>query len=165
MKNQSTQQNQRNKAVKTAYFKIVKAAKILLSAVERHDLRCILIRKGKSGENTLNTTLHELVNPIIYLSLECHDKENYSIHFGVEQFKQECEYSIMTAKFVRILYRLTSLEQTTLNIEDCVNTEYVITDCSALYEAIEDSKLKNHALEIVPYKQTVNKRKLMKAVA
>jgi hypothetical protein len=154
-----------NQAVKTAYFKIVKAAKTLLSTIERHELRCTLIRKGQSGENTLNTTIHQLVNPIIYLSLECHDRENYSIHFGIEQFQHECEYSMLTAKFLRIIYKLTSVEQTTVNIDDCVNTAYVITDCSALYEAVEESTLKNHSLEIVPYKQTMSKRKQMKAVA
>jgi len=152
-----------NKSVKEAYLKILKGAKQLLSTTFRHELRCALCRSNKPG--TMVNTIDELVNPIIYLSLECNDGERYSIHFGFEQFKEECEYSIITAKFVRLLYKHTSVEHTTVNIEDCINTEYVITDCSALYEAVEDSHHKKHKLIVIPYKPAAEKRKLMKAVA
>lgn len=152
-----------NEAVKKAYFKILKGSKQLLSSTFRHELRCTLCRSNKPG--TMVTTIDELVNPLFYLSLECNDGERFSIHFGFELFKHECEYSMITSKFVRLLYKLTSIEHTAINIEDCINAEYVITDCSALYEAIEDSNNKQHKLTVVQYKPAAVKRKQMKAVA
>jgi len=152
-----------NEAVKRAYFKILKGSKLLLSTIYQHELRCTLCRSNKPG--TMVNTIDELVNPLLYLSLECNDGERYSIHFGFELFKHECEYSVVTSKFVRLLYKLTSTEHTTINIEDCVNTEYVITDCSALFEAVEDSNNKQHKLTVIQYKPAAIKRKQMKAVA
>jgi len=150
-----------NQAVKEAYFKILKATKNLIASLDRHELRCTLQRSDRS-QLGLMTKVHEIVNPVIYLCLECTDGESLSIHFGFELFSDECEYSHLTSKFIRLLYKLTGVEHTAINIEDCICTEYLITECSSLFEMIEDSEHKNHQFMLIPYKASPSKRKLMR---
>lgn len=148
-----------NAEVLKAYRKIFKEAKALIASVERHELRCILERTG-SAEPKLFAKVNELISPILYLSLEYAGLEQLSIYYGFEQFTGKCDYSDITAKFVRLLYKLTSVEHTMINIEDCVNTEYVIAECSALYDTVEGNN-KHHTLTVIPYKRRA-KRKLRK---
>lgn len=152
-----------NKSVKEAYFKVLKQLKQLLATVERHELRCTLQKEDKS-EVTFCTTVHELFNPLVYLALQCRDGEVFTIHFGAEQLINDLQYSYVTSGFVRILYKLTSSEHTAINIEDCINTEFIITNCSELYEVIED---RNHSYQfrLIKHKRAATKRKQMQAVA
>lgn len=152
-----------NKAVKEAYFKILKQLKQLLATVERHELRCTLQKEDKT-EVIFCTTIHELYNPLVYLSLQCRDGEVFSIHFGAEHLINDLQYSYITSGFIRILYKLTSAEHTAINIEDCINAEYIITNCSEFYEVIED---RNHSYEfrLIKHKPAAMKRKQMQAVA
>jgi hypothetical protein len=152
-----------NKAVKEAYFKLLKFTKQLLATIERHELRCILQREDQAPLVT-GSKVHELVSPLLYLALECQDSERLIIRFGFEQLSEDSEYSHITARFVRLLYTLTALENTATNIESCVNTNYVITNCSELYEHVED-RIKHHTFSLIKYKPAVSRRKQMKAVA
>jgi hypothetical protein len=151
-----------NMEVKAAYFKVLKQTKQLLATIERHELRYTYVRNTKDNKGFI-TTVNELISPLLYLSLEW-SVDNLTISYGFECFNNESEYTAITAKFVRLLYKLTSTEQTTLDIEECIDTEYVNTDCSALYEAIEDSNNKQHSFSLIAYKPTA-KRKQLKAVA
>src|ERR1700712_4757418 len=98
-----------NKAVKEAYFKVLRATKLLIATIFQHELRCTYQRSNRSTVG-FGTTVHELITPLVYLSLECNDSEVLSIHFGIELFNGENEYATITAQFVRLLYKLTSVE-------------------------------------------------------
>lgn len=153
-----------NMAVKTAYFKLLKAATQLIATVEQHELRCTLQREIKS-EISLGSKVHEVISPIIYLSLECNDADRLSIHFGFELFQGDSEYAHITSRFIRMLYKLTAVEQTGINIEDCISTDYVLTSCSELYEVIEDSPFKEHTFKLIKHKVTAAQRKQRLSVA
>ncbi|NOW99173.1 hypothetical protein [Mucilaginibacter sp. SG564] len=151
-------------AVKTAYFKLLKATTKLLATVEQHELRCTLQREIKS-EISFGSKVHEIISPMIYLCLECNYAAKLSIHFGFELFQGDNEYSYITSRFLRMLYKLTAVEHTGINIEDCVNTEYVLTSCSELYEIIEDSSFKEHTFKLIKHKVTIAQRKQRLSVA
>lgn len=152
-----------NKAVKGAYFKLWRGTQQLLTTVERHELRCTLQRQDRSAIS-FGSKVHEVINPLIYLSLECNDGELLSIHFGFEQLVEDQEYSHITSRFVRLLYKLTASENTSINIESCINTDYIITSCSELYEVVED-RMKHHSFSLIKYKPATTRRKQMMAVA
>lgn len=149
-----------NKVVKDTYFKLLKAAIQLIGTVERHELRCSLHRENRSPIG-IGTKVHEMVNPIIYMALEASFLGDLQIHFGFEQFSNECEYSHITSKFLRMLYKLTDVSNTTIDIEGCIFTDYIITDCSALYEAVEDRN-KHHLFKLIPYKPKAKKKEQLR---
>ena len=153
-----------NRTVNTAYFKILKATTRLIATVEQHELRCTLQRPIKS-EISFGTKIHEIVSPMIYLCLECNFEARLTIHFGFELFQGDNEYSNITAKFLRMLYKLTSIEHTGINIEDCINTDNVLTSCSELYEVIEDSPFKEHTFKLIKHKVTAAQRKQRLSIA
>jgi len=152
-----------NKAVKAAYFKLWKLTQQLLATIERHELRCTLQRQDRTAI-AFGSKVHEVINPLIYLSLECNDDELLSIHFGFEQLVEDQEYSHITSRFVRLLYKLTATENTSINIESCINTDYIITSCSELYEVVED-RMKHHTFSLIKHKPAATRRKQMMAVA
>ncbi|GAB3915378.1 hypothetical protein [Mucilaginibacter boryungensis] len=152
-----------NKVVKDAYFKLLKDTKKLLATLERHELRCILEREDRSPMG-FGTKVHEIISPLLYLSLEC-EADELTIHFGFELMNgNDSEYSTITSRFVRMLYSYTAKEQTNINIERCVNTDYVIYDCSVLYETVEE-RMRHHTLKVIPHKPASEKRKAVMAVA
>lgn len=153
-----------NMTVKTAYFKLLKATTKLLATVEQHELRCTLQRQIKS-EISFGSKVHEIISPMIYLCLECNFAARLTIHFGFELFQGDNEYAHITSRFIRMLYKLTSVECTGINIEDCVDTNYVLTSCSELYEVIEDSPFKEHTFKLIKYKVTAAQRKQRLSVA
>ena len=152
-----------NKAVKAAYYKILKGAKNLIATVERHDLRCIIYLIAKPiGANSKEL---QLISPILYLALNTDDDgEHLCIQFGFEQFSDRNFYTDITAKFVRMIYNVTAKANNGINIKDCLYIAAVITDCSELYEAIESSHM-NYPITVIPYKPAAVKRKQMRAVA
>jgi hypothetical protein len=108
---------------------------------------------------------HQLISPVLYLALSTDDDgDRYCIQFGFEQFSERNEYTPLTAKFIRMLHKYTSKEQNEVNIEDCIYSPYLMTTCSDLYEATEDSN-KRYPVKVIPYKPHAVKRKQMKAVA
>jgi hypothetical protein len=151
-----------NEVVKD-YFKLLKLTKQSLATIERHELRYSLIRED-STEIGFCTKVHQMVTPIVYMSLEADALGVLFISFGFEQFDRDCEFSHITSEFIRNLYKLTDASNTAINIERCINTDNVITCCSELYEVIEDRNL-YHNFKLIPYKSTASQRKLIQAVA
>ncbi|WP_374950246.1 hypothetical protein [Mucilaginibacter sp.] len=152
-----------NKAVKAAYYKILRAAQNLLATIERHDLRCTIHLRDKTLLNRLEQ--HQLISPLLYLALYAEeDGERYCIQFGFEQFSNRNEFTLITAKFMRLVHKYTAKENAAVDIESCIYSPHLMNTCSELYEAIEDSKM-NYPVAIIPYKPHAIKRKQMLAVA
>lgn len=153
-----------NKAVKQAYFKLLKQTKQLLATIERHELRYTLQRED-NGPLAPFIIVHELVSPLLYLSLKAEDGVQLTIHWGIEVFDYENDYTDVTGQFVRMLYKLTSAEHTAINIESCISTRYVITNCSELYECLEDARHKLHQFTLIKHRPALQRTKRRLAVA
>lgn len=152
-----------NKVVKAAYYKILKGAKSLIATVERHDLRCTIHLTAKPIGGGAKE--HQLISPILYLALDTDDDgEHLCMRFGFEQFSDRNFFTDITARYLRMIYTITANANNEINIEDCLYTAAVITDCSELYEAIESSHM-NYPVTVIPYKPAAVKRKQMRAVA
>lgn len=151
-----------NKVVKQSYYQILKHAKALLCAIEQEELRFTLVRENK--EAITGSVLHEFVSPLLYLRLEQHTNGYYSIHYGFELLPVFSEYYIVGTAFSRFIYKVTMASATAINIEDALRIDFVILNCSEMYEHIEQLQ-KHHHFQQLPYKQATNKRKQMKAVA
>lgn len=151
-----------NECVRMAYHQILKQAKSMLATIEHEELRYLLEREDKPG-TVVGHVIHEIVNPLIYLRLEEHSDGIYSIHFGIESDRQLGQLADITTRFLRILYKVTTLGAFPVNIENCVRTDWFIHNVSGLYEYLEESE--KYSFKIIPYKVTASKRKQMKAVA
>jgi hypothetical protein len=152
----------RNQAVKAAYFQMLKFTKLLLSAQVEEPLRYSLIREDKKPTK-VGSIIHEFINPLFYLRLECYEGNNYGIHYGIQSQPKFLESELFTTQFVRNIYKVTMASNTTINIEDCIYTDYIIVECSELYEYIEERNKSNHTFEQILYKPNATKRKLNKA--
>ncbi len=152
-----------NKIVKEVYCAIYRNAKQLLATLEREELRYSLEREDKTTPK-VGTIIHEFINPLIYLRLECHPNEVLAIHYGFEQVLAVNQYSKVTSAFVRSIYKLTSKDITTINIENAVRTDWCIKTCSEMYEYIEERN-KHHTFKQIKYKPATVRRKQMQAVA
>ncbi len=152
-----------NTVVKEAYFVILKKAKQLLATIEHEELRFTLERNDKSVPD-FGTIVHEIVNPVLYLRLECHTDSIMAIHFGIEQINQLGQLSEITSKFLRILYERTSKALTSIDIENCVRTDWFINSCSAMYEYIE-LRNKYHSFKQIKFSPTKRKKKQILSVA
>ncbi|RVU02376.1 hypothetical protein EOD41_00090 [Mucilaginibacter limnophilus] len=150
-----------NKIVKQTYFQLVKEAKALLATIEEEPLRYSLIREDKQSFQQ-GTIVHEFLNPLLYLRLECYAENKLGIHFGWELMPTFGEYYHIMNTFVRLVYKLTMADTTAINIEDCIRTDYVINECSAAYEHLEERGLRHHTFVLIPYKAKPIKRKLRK---
>jgi len=146
-----------NEAVQYAYFKILKLAKQQIATIEQEELRYSLTRRN-------DHILHEFLNPLLYLRLECHAHGLYSIHFGIETFKSPNEYSKVTASFIRALYKLTSKDTSEVNIENCIRVDWLLTNCSEVYEHTEEHS-SQHTFELIKHKVTASQRKRLLSVA
>ncbi|RZK26664.1 MAG: hypothetical protein EOO43_02135 [Flavobacterium sp.] len=146
-----------NKAVKDSYMQVLKQAKQMLGTIEQEELRYTLEREDRA--NKVGTIIHEIINPLLYLRLEYHTDNVYAIHFGIEEVNQLGQLSEITTKFIRLLYKLTSCDQTNINIENSVRTDWLINNPSSMYEFIEERGCKHHTFKQLPYKPAV-KRKL-----
>ena len=155
-----------NSLVKLTYFKLLNRTKNLLSTLDNADLRGTLgtLCKHESPKKLqVYTVVHEFVNPVCYLALQCNGGQRLSIHFGFEQVGIEDDYSVVTGPFMRMLYTLTSKEHTPFNIEDCICTDYIFTHCIDLFTSIANAK--SHKFKLLPYKPATARRKQMRAVA
>jgi len=151
-----------NIAVKEAYFAILKQAQKLLSTIEQEELRFTLIRG--SSKSTDGIIVHEFVNPLLYLRLECRSDNLFAIHYGFEQILEDARLHNITALFTRYVYYLTSKTTTQIDIESCVKTDWCINTPSAMYEYI-DEQHKYHSFKLIKYKVTAGQRKRMLSVA
>ncbi|MET3980407.1 hypothetical protein ABIB62_003008 [Mucilaginibacter sp. UYP25] len=152
-----------NGAVKAAYHAILKIAKQLLSTVAHEELRYSLTREDKSA-NEAGSIIHEFLTPMLYIRLDCGFDNVYSIHFGVETFDKPNEFTTLTAKFIRTIYRLTSKELTHTNIEHSVQVDWVIINCSEMYQHIEERN-RHHTFKLITHKVTAKQRKQLLSVA
>jgi hypothetical protein len=150
-----------NAEVRKAYHKILKQAKALIATVEQHELRCSLVQADRS-KPVFMSKVHEFVSPLIYMCLMC-PVDTYEIYFGFELgSSRESDFTELTSKFMRILYKSTSAEHTAINIEGCVSTYNVITECNDLFDYMHERDKSNHDFELIAYKPKPIKRKLMK---
>lgn len=148
-----------NSIVKDVYFTILKKSKLLLSGLERSEYRHTLTRVV----TTEDSILHELLNPILYLRLECHSYGIYKITWGFEQLDltgTANDFSYVTSQFIRLLYKLSAKEVTPINIEASVRTDIVQTLCSEFYDYTEEHS-KNHIYKLIAYRPAASKRKLI----
>jgi hypothetical protein len=151
-----------NIEVKRAFMQILKEAKAMLATIEHEELRYSLVRDEKNI-TPIQRVVYEFVNPLIYLRLECNNENLYVIRYGFEMSNSDGQLSNSPAYFTRAVYRLTAKEATGIDIEKCVSNSWCITDCSALYEYIEDRN-KHHQFSLIKHKPAAVKRN-MKAVA
>lgn len=150
-----------NKIVKQTYIQLLKEAKALLSTIEEEPLRFTLIREDKQAA-TSGTIVNEFVSPLLYLRLAYYDENKLGIHYGWELLPTFGEHYHIMNTFVRLVYKLTMVGATAINIEDCIRTDYVINECSAAYEHLEERGLRHHTFNLIPYKAKLIKRKLRK---
>ena len=150
-----------NAEVQRVYFKVLKEAKALLATIEEEPLRYTLIRE-ENLPIVFNTIVHELVNPLIYLRLASDDETKLGIEFGLEFIPTYGKYYHIGNTFIRMLYKATMANTTSVNIEDSVRTDYIFHECSGAYEQIEERGCRHHSFQLIPFKTKVVKRKLSK---
>jgi len=150
----------KNQAIQAAYFQIIKQAKQLISSLEEEPLRGILERQDEPV-STGGYIVHELINPLIYLRLEAYKDDILGIHYGYEQSDLYTKYYPITSAFIRSVYYYTAKENTTINIEDCVHTDWVITNCAELYEYIGDRNKFHISYTIEFERQVVENSRVM----
>ncbi|MGY3215299.1 hypothetical protein [Mucilaginibacter sp. HD30] len=149
-----------NAEVHRIYFKVLKDAKALLATIEAESLRYSLIRRDKPPIVS-GSIIHEFVSPLLYLRLSFYE-DKLGIHYGWELIPTFGEFYPITRTFIRNLYKATMVSATPINIEDCIRTDYVINECSAAYEHLEERGCRHHSFHLVPYKPKAVKRKLSK---
>jgi hypothetical protein len=153
-----------NVEVTKVYQKLLKQTKQLLATVERHELRYTLNWEDHTPIS-FGSKVHELISPLLYLSLQCRDGELLTIYYGFDQTGDEdSDYSLLKSQFMRLVYKLTATENTVINIESCISVDHIITMCSEIYESIEDNS-KDHTFVLIKHKPTATKRKQTLAVA
>ncbi|WDF54893.1 hypothetical protein [Mucilaginibacter sp. KACC 22063] len=150
----------KNQAIIKSFYAILKAAKELLSSIEDEPLRYTLTRIDKH-KRTRQVILHEVVSPLIYLRIELHETNDYSIHYGYETLPAFAPYFNITSAFIRLVYKLSMKDSTDINIEDAVRADWVIDNCSEAYEYIEERN-KHHRFQLIKHKPKQVKRKLMR---
>jgi hypothetical protein len=151
-----------NAAVTKAYFRVLDYAKDMIATLPAYEPRCSLELEESHNHSDVKT--HQFVSPVFFLDLHW-SLITLQIHFGYEQFDTDSELADFSSEFVRALYKFTSKAYTKVNIEDCVHCNNIITTCSDLFEAIDDSNYKRHTFKEIPFKEKLSKRKAMRAVA
>src|SRR6185437_7294444 len=116
-----------NAIVERVYFTILKKTKTLLANLEQEELRFTLERTNK--DDPAQMVVHEFVSPVLYFRLEYYKSADLVIHFGIEQIIQDESLSILTARFLRLLFRYTSKEVLGKDIERCLRTDWFIYNC------------------------------------
>lgn len=161
----TTQLNQEqstyNKAVIQAYFKMLKGAKELLSTIEEEPLRYSLIREDRDVRSR-KLTLHQFISPLLYLRLDLHANSEMCIHYGYESLPVVSPYYVVTAKFIRMLYKLSMDNGASPNIEKAIRNDWVLTNIGDCYQHLEEMGHKQHQFELIPYKPNSSKRKLQR---
>lgn len=150
--------NDYNSCVKDAYYKILKQSEIIIATLEEEPLRQILERSN--NEVKAGVIIHEFLNALVYLRLECYEENVFAIHYGYEQSDRLTKYYPVTSAFIRSVYKNTTKENTLINIEDCIRTDWVITNCAELFEYIGDRN-KHHISRTIKQK-AVRKKQLLK---
>ena len=149
-----------NECVRQTYWEILKQTKLLLSTVEEESLRHIRIKKIKHPFEEYPIIENELISPLLYLQLSwCYD--HYRIYFGFNIDESHSCHPV-TSSFLRILYKLTMKGSTPYNIEKCLHTDYLLTDCGNFYEYNEHLEKDKYLTHIVKYQSKAIKRNLQR---
>jgi len=138
-----------NRSVKNSYFAILEYCKLLVASLIETPLRQTMERENNFLMDN-NSVKHEFITPLTYLRLECSNKGRYFIHYGYEQTDRFTQYYMVTSAFIRSIYFHTSKENTEINIEECVHTDWVITNCAELFEYVGDRN-KYHQVRIIEF--------------
>jgi hypothetical protein len=144
-----------NTVVEQAYDCIFKRAKQLLASIERDDLRTMFERKNTDCRP--DTIMHEVINPLLYLRLECERHGMLTIRFGIEPITKDTVLSALTAQFLRTVFAMTDKAVTACNIEQCIKTDWFINSCSDMFEYLE-MRNKHHTVKQVQYKVSAPKQ-------
>jgi hypothetical protein len=147
-----------NTAVHKAYGRILKHTKQLLASLEQEELRFTLERMERSKKP--HTVIHELISPLLFLRLECSSDALMTIHFGIEHVDQSPALSMVTAAFLRMLFKETSNKKDGIDIEDCVKTDWFIKSCSEMFEYVEERN-RYHTLKQLKYKRTPQQKNVL----
>lgn len=142
-----------NQAIRVAFNKILSEAEQKISTIQDEPLRQIMSRTN------CGSIKQEFINALIYLRLERTDAGIYAIHYGYEQSERISKYYPITSAFIRSVYKYTSINYTGINIEHCLHTDWVITNCAELFEYIGDRN-KHHEVKTLDYKPISKKHTL-----
>jgi hypothetical protein len=145
-----------NRAVQAAYLQIYKEAKALLSTVEQEPLRQIMERECKTVDAI--DIVHELISPLIYLRLERYATNELAIHYGYATCELASQFYPITSAFIRTVYKHTMATIGSMNIEDCVRTDWVITECAEMFEYMAERN-KHHTFRVLKYKPRSSRSK------
>jgi len=149
-----------NQAVLESYTKIVKQTKALLATVKQEPLRQIMEMESKE-QIVVGTILHELISPLLYLRLECYKGNIYGIHYGYAACELATEFYPLTSAFIRSVYKLT-IAHDSIDIQDCVRTDWVITETAELFEYMLDRN-KHHSFKVIKHKSEQQNGKKLQA--
>ena len=148
-------QQLKNEAIIISYLAITKITKQIISSIPQEMLRYIIELDCKAYEN-IKPKIHELVSPIFYLCLR-DSKAGYIIHFGYDINK---DFHIYTNQFIRTIFKLTMAQYTNVDIEDCIQTDSIITDISGLFDELQ-YKHPSCPYKLVKHKAIGVKRKIL----
>lgn len=151
-----------NVEVRKAFMAILKEAKAMLAKIKQEELRYSLVREEKTI-TPHRRVAYEFLSPLLYLRLDVSKEDLFTIRYGFEANNSDDEISQYTGDFLRAVYRLTSRDITAIDIEGCVSNAWCITECSSLYEYVEDNNM-SHKFSLIKYKPATSGRK-MQAVA
>ncbi|MBW4890121.1 hypothetical protein KXQ82_10360 [Mucilaginibacter sp. HMF5004] len=148
-------QELKNEAVVTSYLAITKITKQIISSIPQEALRYMIEIDRKAFES-IKPKIHELVSPIFYLCLR-DSKMGYLIHFGYDTNR---DFHVFTNQFIRAVFKLTMAQYTNVDIEDCIQTDSIITDISGLFDELQ-FKHPSYPCKLVKYKPSAVKRKIL----
>jgi hypothetical protein len=142
-----------NEVVKVAYFKILEATQKLISSVDDEELRYTLHRVDETTI-AFGSKVHEFISPIIHLTLECNDGEQLSIHHTCRSIDEDYECPHLFARILRVVYRVTSAENTIIDIENCLELDCKTPVSMLLFKAIlRDNDI--YVFQTLPYKASI----------
>lgn len=147
-----------NTAVRQAYGRILKHAKQLLASLEQEELRFTLERMERSKKP--HAVIHELISPLLFLRLECSGETLMAIHFGIEHVDQSPALAMVTAAFLRMLFKETARKKDGIDIEDCVKTDWFIKSCSEMFAYVEERN-KYHTFKQLKYKRAPQQKNVL----
>ena len=155
---------QYNDCVKQAYLQVLKQAKQMLATIEQDELRCTLERSVSSTQ-LKQEVIHEFINPLLFLKLECCADGLLAIHFGIEEIGVPGQQSSITSAFLRLLYKVTMRDAFAVDIERCVKTNWFLRNtCSEVFEYLEERN-NLYTFRKIKYKQSPRKGNRLLSVA
>jgi hypothetical protein len=150
-----------NDCVKQGYAQILKQTKVLLSTLEDSSLRHIRIKRIRHPFEEYPIIENELISPLVYLQLGWY-YDHYRIYFGFNIDQSDSSCHEITSAFLRIIYKSTMKGSTAYNIEKCIYTDCLLTDCETFYEYNNHREKDKYLTRILKYRPKTVKRKLQR---